>query len=128
MKPLSSETHIAIMAMLRDGKSCCYIAQKLHVGHSTVSELRSHLPSLSQHNPGGHPHILTPYDNHHLVRLVTSGQADNATQLKKAAGINVSTQTIRNALKKENLQAIVKAKKPLLLPSHIKQRYEFALK
>ena len=78
MKPLPSETCLAIITLLMDGKSCHHIAQKLHVGHSTGSELCSHLPSLPQTNPGGRPHILTPHDNRHLVHLVTSGQADNA--------------------------------------------------
>ena len=128
MRPLPSDTRCAILAMLRDGQSCCSIAPKLHIGHSTVSELRSHLPSPSKPNTGGRPPKLTPHNQRYIVRLVTTGQADNAIQLKRVSGIDVCPQTIRNTLKKENLQAVVKAKKPRLLPCHIRQCYEFALK
>lgn len=128
MHPLSTDTTNAVLSLLQDGHSCRSIASKLHIGHSTVSEIRSRALTPFPTNIGGRPTKLTPYDHRHLVRLVTSGQADTASQLKRVAGINVCTQTIRNTLKKENLQAIVKAKKPLLRPRHITQRYDFALK
>jgi transposase len=118
--------------MLENGDSCRHIAARLGVGHSTVSELRSQITGTLKENPGGRPHKLSPYDRHKLVRLVTTGKADTATQLqrelKTITNTSISVQTIRNALKKEELVARVKAKKPLLRPRHIKQQLDFAYK
>ena len=65
-----------------------------------------------------------------MIRNITSGQSDNAIQLTqkltKDAGINVSAETVRHALKESGLKAATKLKKPQLLPRHIKARLEFA--
>lgn|SRR5215470_2064560 len=128
MKSLSLNTHRIIISMLENGDSCRKIAKKLDVGSSTVAEIRSQVTTPLKHNSGGHPAKLSPHDCRHLVRLIVSGKADTAPQLKRMAGVHVSHQTIRNALKKENMGAIVKAPKPLLKVSHLKQRQEFAEK
>lgn len=128
MKPLSLDTRRTILSMLENGDSCRKIANKLHVGPSTVAELRSQVTAPLKHNAGGRPATLSPHDRRHLVRLVVSGKADTAPQLKRMTGVHVSHQTIRNALKKENMGAIVKAPKPLLKASHYRQRREFAEK
>jgi hypothetical protein len=66
------------------------------------------------------------------VRLVTTGKANTATQLKRElqtiTNITVCPQTIHNTLKKEDLMARAKVKKPLLLCCHIKQQLDFAHK
>jgi hypothetical protein len=67
-----------------------------------------------------------------MTQLITTGKVDTAPQLKRQlANITntpICTQSIQNALKKENMVARVKAKKPLLRPHHIRQRLEFAQK
>jgi hypothetical protein len=64
--------------------------------------------------------------------MVTSGKADTAVQatheLKDTAGVDASVKTVRRALKEAGLKAVVKKKKPRLLPRHIRQRMNFALR
>ncbi|KAI6145630.1 hypothetical protein BKA82DRAFT_138431 [Pisolithus tinctorius] len=109
MKPIPSDTHLTVLSMLWDGHSSCHIASKLHIGHSTVSEIHSKALLPLPTNAGGCPSKLTPHDWRHLASLITSGQADTATQLKEVTWLAVSAQTIRNHLKKENMKAVVKA-------------------
>ena len=63
--------------------------------------------------------------------MVTSGKADNAAQLtrelKNTTNINVSTDNVHRVLKEAGLKAVVKQKKPRLLPRHIRQHLDFAL-
>ena len=116
-----------IITLLQNGQSCRQVADKVNVGCSTVHRImRSIGPSLPK-SLGGHPATLTPYDQQLLTRKVTSGAADTAPQLKKLLDLDVSTQTIRNTLKKSGLKAAVKQKKPFLSKAHQKQWLEFAL-
>jgi transposase len=79
----------------------------------------------------GRPVKLSVRDKRKIVRLITSGEADTATQvvqkLKDQYSIRVSSHTVRRALKQAGMKAVVKKKRPRLLPRHIKARYEFAL-
>ena len=132
MRPLPAETCLSIISMLQNGDSCCQIAARLGVGHSTVSEYRSQVTGTLQKSVGGCPPKLSLHDRRKLVRLITTGKADTATQLRRElqdlTNTTLSTQSIRNALKKEDLVARAKVKKPLLLRRHIKQRLDFAYK
>jgi hypothetical protein len=58
-----------------------------------------------QHH-GGYPKKLTTCDQHLLARKVTSGVADTAPQLKKLLDLDISTQTVRNALKRQVLSQL----------------------
>ena len=132
MKQLPAETRMSIISLLQNGDSCRQIAARLGVGHSTVSELRSQIAGTLSKSVGGRPTKLSSYDRRKLVRLITTGKADTAShlqwELRNVTNIDVSTQTIRNALKKEDLVARAKVKKPLLRPRHFKQRLDFACK
>ena len=81
---------------------------------------------------GGRPRRLTATDHRWLVRTVTSGQADNATQLAKLlennTGKSISKDTIRWALKMNGLKSMVKRKKPRLTTKHIRSQLEFAMR
>ena len=81
-------------------------------------------------NTAGRKKILSTRTRRKLLRLVTSGQADTAVDVKKSIenneGIHCSVQTIRNALKEEGLKAYVKPKKPKLSPRQKRLRMEFA--
>ena len=85
-----------------------------------------------QKNRGGRPAKLSHEDKRWMVRMVTAGKADTATQLQNelqtSIGVHVSAQSVRNTLKREGLKAVVRKKRPRLLSRHIKSRYEFALK
>jgi transposase len=132
MKQLSPDVRLSIISMLEAGYSCQKIALKLDVGHSTVSELHSQIATSIKKNVGGRPSKLTPADRRHMAHLISTGKADTATQLKRQlqniTNTSISTQSIRNALKKEDMMSRVKVKKPLLRRHHIKQRLEFAQK
>lgn len=63
----------------------------------------------------GRPGKLSRRDKTWIARQVTSGQADNAVQVAKALRDNdgnqrVSSKTVRRALKKSGMKAIVKKK------------------
>jgi len=132
MHPLSVDTCRIIISMLKNGDSCHQIVARLGVGHSTVAELHSQITGSLKENPGGRPSKLSTYDRRKLVRLITTGKADTAIQLKHElqtiTNITVSAQTICNALKTEDLVARAKVKKPLLCLHHIKQRLDFDYK
>jgi len=132
MKQIPIEKCCAVLTLLENGQSCHKIATQLQLGHSTVAEIHQQVTTPLPKASGGHPTKLTPYAHRCIVCLITSGQADNASQVKQKlqdpSPINISTQTICNALKKENLRAGVKSKKPLLCKCHIKACYDFAVK
>jgi len=132
MKKISTDTRNAIVHLLETGLSARKVAERVGVCHATVNRVRAQTTFNAKKCQAGRPAKLTPHDKRKLVRLVTSGNADTATQLQQelqhTVGVYVSAQTVRNALKKEGLRAIVKKKRPRLLARHIKNRYEFALR
>jgi transposase len=132
MKKISTDTRNAIVHLLETGLSARKVAERVGVCRATVNRVRAQTMPNAEKCPAGRPAKLTPHDKRKLVRLVTSGKADTATQLQKelqnTIGVYISAQTVRNALKKEGLRAVVKKKRPRLLARHIKSRYEFALR
>jgi len=124
---MSSTTQQLIIDLLQNGKSCCQVASQLHVSYSMVQGCYSSIKdSLPQHL-GGCPRKLTASDQCLLARKVTSGAADNAPKLKKLLDLNVTHQTVRNALRRAGLKSAVKQKKPFLSKAHQRRRLEFAL-
>lgn len=116
--------------MLQEDFSSRAIASKVKVCHKTVCRIRSQaLPKLVT-SRGGRKESLTPRDRRVLVRTLTVGEAENASELRdslqRTRGVLVSTETIRTALKKEGMKAAVKTKKPILKPQHKKARLRFA--
>ena len=132
MKNISQDIHDRITHLLETGLSARKIASQVGISHSTVNRVCSQAMPNARKSRGGRPSKLTPRDKRKLVRLVTSGKVDTATQLQQelqnVMGIRINDQTVRNALKQEGLKAVVKKKRPRLLARHIKNRYEFALK
>ena len=80
----------------------------------------------------GRPHILGPRDERKIVRLIVSGKAQTAVQvqseLRTGENLDVSTNTIRRALKRNGLASCAKRKKPLLRKKHRQNRLKFAKK
>jgi transposase len=125
---MSPNTWQLIVTLLQNGKSCHQVAAQLYVSYSMVQRVYTSIKdSLPQHL-GGCPRKLTTCDQRLLARKVTSGVADTAPQLKKLLDLDVSTQTVRNALKKAGLKSAVKQKKPFLSKAHQRRRLEFALR
>lgn len=127
MKRVSQAKRAECLLMLQNGKSTRTISKELRISLGTISSIRSTSP-LQISNRAGPPRVLSARDRQRLVRLVLSGKADNASQLKKLAELKCSTQTIRNALRSEGLAARVKVKKPLLQAHHFSARLKFAQK
>ena len=86
------------------------MANKVNVGHSTVHRILCSIGSSLPRSLGGHPATLSAHTKRLLAWKVTSGAADTAPQLKKHLALNVTTQTIRNTLRKAGLKAAVKQK------------------
>jgi transposase len=131
MKPITQDTRNNIISLLNARESTRQIASQLGVSHTTVNNIRLQSMPDTQKTRRGRPSKLTAVDKRMLVRMVTSGQADNASQLKHklhdTVGVDISTKTIRRALKQSGLKAVVKKKKPRLSARHIRQRLDFAL-
>ncbi|CAG8594514.1 9554_t:CDS:2 [Ambispora leptoticha] len=117
-------------ASATDVKTTKAVAVEVGISMITVSRIRKENCAAAANTAltkRGRPGKLSRRDKTWIVRQVTSGQADNAVQVAKALRDNdgnqrVSSKTVRRALKKSGMKAIVKKKKPLLLPRHIKAR------
>ena len=131
MKPLSPAQRNHILSLLDAGQSSHQISSTTGVHHSTISRLHSkYHPHL--HKPsGGPPFKLSAADTHYAQQLITSGKAENASQITKTLmGIKnepLSSQTIHRHLKKAGLKAVVKQKKPFLSKWHRRERLDFAI-
>lgn len=132
MKPISEETYNNVVSLLDRGLSARKIATELGVSRATVDRVRAKSRPDIPKNQGGRPTKLKSTDKRRLVRMITSGKADSATQvtreLRDISNVEVSTETVRRALKEAGLKAATKKKKPRLLPRHIRQRLDFATK
>ena len=130
MKKLSTAKQNSIIKLLEDGLSSRKIAPQVGVGRVSVDNIRKKIMPNAKKPPKGRPRKLSAQDKRRLVRQVTSGKADTATQLTRdlcsSTNIEVSAQTVRRALKEAGLKSATKKKSPRLLPRHVKERYEFA--
>ena len=130
MRPLSPQVKCNVVSLLQQGHSVERVAAELGLGRSTVSRIKGsalpHRPNLKS----GRKKILSPTVEYNIVRAITSGRQDTASEVQKDLvvnlGIEVSQTTVRRCLKQHGLKAAVKKKKPLLKKSHIKKRLEFA--
>ena len=124
MRKLPSNKRTRIIRLLRGRLLDRKVGQIVGVSPMTVGRVRKNDASDIVVSRGGRPRLLSTRDERLLVRQATSGKADTAVQLKKnlqeSTGVEVSASTIRRSLKKSGLRAVVKTKKPRLLPHHIK--------
>jgi transposase len=130
MKPISKEISNNIITLLDSGLSLRQIGLQLGVSHLTVRRVRDKARPNIQKGQGGRPTKLTITDKRKLLRMVMSGKADTAVQLsqelKMSTDTTVSAETVRRTLKGAGMKAVLKKKKPQLLPRHIRQRLDFA--
>lgn len=132
MKKLEKEKIQKILSMLDLGETSSTIALKLKIHPITVRRIqRNYRPNIPR-NRGGRPLKLTRSTKRFINRLILTGKANTATQvanqLRTESNMHVSPDTIRRALKQSGLRAVVKKKKPRLLPKHKKARLDFARK
>jgi len=132
MHPISSAQKENILSLASNGHSTCHIASKLGVGRSTVSRVLQDILPDRQIPSSGHPSKLSSHDQRTIVSQITTGKAANAVEATKHINTiifqPVSSQTVRNVLKKNLLKAVTKKKKPLLTTRHCKAHLNFALK
>jgi transposase len=118
MKPLSSAQHFTVISLLQEGYSLCQIQSKTDVGKSTIGRIRREIDWDKENNTGGCPSKLSPCDKQSVIRQITTGKLDNAVQATNSINNIISSpvtpQTVRNALKESDFQAITKKKRPLL--------------
>jgi transposase len=131
MKSLTPAQLNRILTLLDEGNSASHIAEITGRALSTVSRIHStHCSSLSKPS-GGRPRKLSPSDIHYSIRQITSQKAEHATEVTKTlramTGESISVKTVRRALKKAGMRAVVKRKRPLLTKRHRKARMDFAL-
>lgn len=132
MKPLSEAKKSSIISLLRNGQSIRSISRLTHSSFSTIVRIRrAHSRSLNRARYG-RPRILTQREERFLVRMFSTGQFLNAVQaqreLKNDYNIEISAQSIRDALKRNGMRARIRRKKPLLNDRHKKKRMKFARK
>lgn len=130
MKRLPAQTEDRIVYLLQSGKSGVQIEQITGVSTGKISAIRkARCPDLPK-SSGGRPSLLSDYDNRLIVRSITSGKVNTATQAKKvlqdATNKSVSASTIRRSLKKAGMKGKVKPNKPLLSKKHQRNRLKFA--
>ena len=132
MKPISQQCRLDVINLVQNGLSDRQIAVQTGLGRSTVQRIRKKWHPEHPTPAPGRPRILSATQERIIVRSITSGKADTSETVRKAIntehGILVSTQTIRNILKKNGLKAGPKIKKPLLSARHLKLRLDFARK
>src|SRR5258708_14134013 len=130
MKSISQQTQNNILTLLDQGKSCRKIALEIGVYYSTVSRLRSQHHSTIPKALGGRPSEPNFTTICHAICIISTGRADTAAQVEKSLQETfpepVSSQTIRRAIKKTGLKAVVKAKRPALSKHHHRERLDFA--
>jgi len=122
--------------MLETGFSTREIAAKVGCkSHSTIVRLKKKFEETGKvkNKPGsGRPRKLNERDERTLVRRIMTKECSNAVQLQKSLkttdNIDVSSNTVRRALRRKGLVARVKRKKPLLSRKHREKRLKFAKK
>ena len=132
MKPISTDQYNSVVSHLAKGLSVRDIAKITGVGKTTVGRIKKEVEPNKENITPGRPSLLTPRDKRDLVLQIESGKMDTAVQATKyinsVISSPVSVQTVRNALKQEDMRAVVKSKRPLLKASHRKERLNFAHK
>ena len=126
MKKIPLDTKNSIITLLDNGLSARKIHEQLNISPRTVDKIRREARPNVTISKGGWPSSLTATDHRWLVRMITSGQADNAAQLAKSLGKNISKDTICHALKTCEMKSAVKKKKPRLTAKQIWSQLEFA--
>jgi hypothetical protein len=132
MKGLTPEKKDSIISLLRSGKSTRFTSLEIGVSQSSVSRLRREYLSHQESPKVGRPMILSSRQAREIGRLVGSGRlltAVDARQDMESSNLAVvSAKTVRRSLRRSELKARVRRKKPLLRPQHREKRLAFATK
>ena len=131
MKAMSSADKANVISLLLSGHSIRKVESITGLGKSTMGRIYQELEMDKENHKGGRPSKLSLTDQRKIINQTTTGRLDNAVQATNYINTiiqkPVCSQTVRNALKRNHLKAVVKAKKPLLKARHRQRRLEFAL-
>lgn len=131
MPPTPPAVLTNITNLLQNGQSGRQIALALGVSKTVANNQRKLLPKDIPKPKGGRPCKLSDRETRIVARLVASGIAKNAEQVRGMINRDrtdkVSVDTIRRALKKEDYVARRPIKKPALTADHRRARLRWAL-
>ncbi|KAL1915822.1 uncharacterized protein VTP21DRAFT_6210 [Calcarisporiella thermophila] len=135
MKPLSNEIRASIIQLAKVGKSSYQIANALDIHFTTAAKIvREEVmrrPDLNR-RPAGRPRILSKREERKIVTLMTSGQCKNSTDVRKffkeEYNRELTADTVRRVIQREEVLTRVLPKKPLLSAAHRRRPLEFARK
>lgn len=132
MKRLSQDKEYNIILHLKNGLSYREISKMIKISYGTVYKVAKRNEIMRSNNKAGRRSKLNETIKRNIIRNITSGKCDTATQVKKMLkqdfNINVSAQTVRNVLQENGLEAKHKVKKPAISLKNQKKRFEFAKK
>jgi len=127
MHPLSKTTITTIISPLITGHS--YASIKAQTGASTgaiIKICQDYCPEVAV-SSGGYPKKLTTANILYTKCVIRTGKIKNAVQASKTLStLNITLQTVHNALKSTGTISVAKQSKPLLVARHRKARLEFA--
>lgn len=130
MKPLPKNVLNEVKKLLMEGKSTRYVATKCSISQTSVIRLKKKCQLYVEKPPSGRPKKLSNQDERSLARYVLSGTvstgAEAAKELENATGKRISRWTANRSLRKLDLEAVEKKKKPALSRKNVKARLSFA--
>jgi transposase len=120
MKAISATQHFTIISLLQEGYS--YTQIQTGLGRATISRIKAEVLSDKENNPAGRPSKLTTHHKQSIVCQISSGKLDNAVQatqfINYAIPNPVTSQTVRNVLKKNGFHSATKKTVPMLKKTH----------
>lgn len=120
-----------IIALLEEGFSMRYVAQRVHVSVSVVSRAWSRYQETGHYTRregSGRRRITTIRQDRDIVRLVTQRRTITARSVRNEINHlhDISEQTIRNRLREVGLASRSRAQVPRLTPAHRRARLQYA--
>jgi transposase len=132
MKAKNTDKVTMILGLAQEGLSIRALARRAGVSKSTVSRALQKRPTEHPCVKNGRPALLSESTKRYIIRLITYGAFDTATQvqrhLKDTGNATVSVDTVRRVLKNAGFKAGRKRKVPLLRPHNCKARLAWAKK
>ena len=116
MKKISQQ-RIDAISLMKKGFSVRKIATRLGIGSSTVVRIRIEANLSYSSIKNGRPRLLNARQESFIVRQICSEKVNNASQARKNLKndfiLEVSTQTVRNMLKKRGMKSAIKNEKTI---------------
>lgn len=118
---IDSETKNQFIGAVNAGQKVAQAARHYGIKTSTARNITAkfrNTGSVKNLPRSGRPRALTSADKRHLIRAVRKERRKPLAKVGNALGLNVSVQTLRNALKEKNYHRRIARKVPLLTNRH----------